>query len=60
MLTAQEESGPTRQSAPGILAKIVPYKARRPEAIHTISLADSSQLLVEREERSALRRVIMK
>ena len=31
-----------------------PLQARRPEAIHTISLADSSQLLVEREERSSI------
>ena len=31
-----------------------PLQARRPEAIHTISLADSSQLLIEREERSSI------
>ena len=31
-----------------------PLQARRPEAIHTISLADSSQLLVECEERSSI------
>ena len=43
-----------RQAAPKILAKTPTLQARRPETVHPIGLADGSQLLVKREERSSI------
>ena len=48
------KSSPMRQAAPKILAKTPTLQARRPETVHPIGLADGSQLLVKREERSSI------
>ena len=60
MLTAQEESGPTRQSAPGILAKIVPCKLAVPRQFTPLASQTARSFLSNVKSVAALRRVTMK
>lgn len=59
-VTARKMSGPTRQSAPGILAKIVPYKLAVPRQFTPLASQTARSFLSNVKSVAALRRVTMK